>query len=501
VKLNKYIPENLNVDELIKEFPPFFKMDRDKLLHIISLLNEIPAIDHSQYEKEDGWIPIHSTLVQKVGIRDFPKYKDWLIEVGILETDGRYIPNEKATYYRFKEKYRRPIKIESISKKTLLKAISKKSNNEMISQKSYPHLFKWFDGLQIDVDAAEDFLWQKYKLDKKQGILHSREKLNAGIINVDKIASGQIHFSVDQSAGRLHHNLSNMQSSLRNFMTYKGLPLVSIDIRNSQPAMCTAILQPKFWGLLTDEETTNSVDRSNSYQETKGEKNFEKIRDLEGNTSENFKKIGVFEGQSIVFNDFPSKFQQSIPNTTSPIMLAELHKTLAEPDVQKFIEVVSAGQLYEYMEEQIHEHNRSVSGEIKEYTRKDIKVIIFTVLFTDNRFIGQQSATPKRIFKSIFPNVYKILAMIKKTDKTMLAILLQKLESMVVLDRITKRIAKERPKLPIYTIHDSITTTVGNEEYVQNVMKEEIQKAIGIVPALSIEFWAPLQIAKTKNVA
>jgi hypothetical protein len=184
-------------------------------------------------------------------------------------------------------------------------------------------------------------------------------------------------------------------------------------------------------------------------------------------------------------------------------MLAKLHQTLDTADVQQFIKVVSEGQLYEYMEEQIQVNNASVSMAIKEYTRKEIKTIMFTVFFTDNRYIGQKRATPKRIFKHIFPNVYQVLSMVKKKESKMLALMLQKLESMVVLDRIAKRISKECPKLPIYTIHDSITTTVANEEYVQNVIMEEIQNAIGIIPSLSIEYWTPdaINITPKTNVA
>ena len=500
--LNKFIPYNLKLDELIEEFPPFIGMELDKLIHIISLLNEIPAVDHKQYEKEDGWIPIHSTYIQKAGIRDFPKYKNWLTEVGVLETDGRYIPGEKATYYRFREKYRQPIIVEPISKKTLIKALNKKSKTDLISQKLYKDLYKWYSGLQIDVKAAEDYLLKKYELEKSKDVLNCLGKYNAGIINLNKIANGQIHFTIDKSAGRLHHNLSNIQSSLRNFLTYQGQPLVTIDIKNSQPAICTALLQPKFWELdAVIEKQSNIVGTDNVI--TNGEKNLTINSDLKSEKIEKLKINGVLNVKHIGFKDLPDIFHKSIHISSTPIMLAELHQTLDMADIHQFIKVVSEGQLYEFMEEQIQLYNTSVSKAIKDYTRKEIKTIMFMVFFTDNRFIGQKKATPKRIFKHIFPNVYKVLAMVKRNESKMLPLMLQKLESMIVLDRIAKRISKECPKLPIYTIHDSITTTVGNEEYVQKVMKEEIQNAIGIFPSLSIEYWTPdaINIAAKTNVA
>ena len=59
----------------------------------------------------------------------------------------------------------------------------------------------------------------------------------------------------------------------------------------------------------------------------------------------------------------------------------------------------------------------------------------------------------------------------------------------MVLDRICKRIALERPFLPIFTIYDSVITTVGNERYVEAVMIEDLALCIGLEPRLKIEYW------------
>ena len=79
--------------------------------------------------------------------------------------------------------------------------------------------------------------------------------------------------------------------------------------------------------------------------------------------------------------------------------------------------------------------------------------------------------------------------LIKKLDKTNLPRLLQRIESHLILLVISKRISRERPDLPIFTIHDSIVTTEGNEDYVQQVMAEELEKAIGFSQKFSIEEW------------
>ena len=66
-----------------------------------------------------------------------------------------------------------------------------------------------------------------------------------------------------------------------------------------------------------------------------------------------------------------------------------------------------------------------------------------------------------------------------------------------MLNVITKRIARERKNLPIFTIHDSIVTTdeEGNAAYIQKVMEEEFTKAIGFSPMFEIEHWDVANLA------
>lgn len=244
--ITKYIPENLNIEELILRNPPPFKMENDKLIHIISLLNEIPAYDHSKYEK-NGWIPIHSTLVQKAGIRNFRAYWMWLVKCNVIETDNLYVPGEKARGYRFTEEYRTPIKRVQITNKNIIKALDRDSHVRLGSS-GYPKLKRWFNrDLEINEKAASEYLWLNYKADKALGVLTAREKLNTGLINIEKLTARNYYFTVDSSVGRLHTNLTNIKSELRNFLTYDGQELVSIDFKNSQPTLSTLLLKPDFW--------------------------------------------------------------------------------------------------------------------------------------------------------------------------------------------------------------------------------------------------------------
>jgi hypothetical protein len=132
--------------------------------------------------------------------------------------------------------------------------------------------------------------------------------------------------------------------------------------------------------------------------------------------------------------------------------------------------------------------------------RKKLKAAIFQVLFTDNRFIGQKEAAPKRIFRDAFPNVYELFRLLKLKESSNLPRLLQRIESHLILKVITKSIARQNPKVPIFTIHDSIITTTGYEGFVKDILNEEMKRAISWPPNVSIETWQPQKAKEFSQV-
>ena len=163
-------------------------------------------------------------------------------------------------------------------------------------------------------------------------------------------------------------------------------------------------------------------------------------------------------------------------------MIPTFNKHNDSKELNEYTSLCNDGVLYEYLQSNLGMDSSS---------RKDVKSSVFQILFTDNRFIGQKEAKPKRAFRDLFPQVYRILSLVKRKNSKFLPILLQRIESEILLNRVAKRIEIEEPSLPIFTIHDSIVTTKGNELYIQSIMLEEMCKAIGSIPKTTIEYWTP----------
>jgi hypothetical protein len=466
-----YLPYNLDLRVLEKECPPSFVYSTDKAMYLLSLINTIPANNRSKYADSEGWTPINSSTIQNVSIRNFPDYKKWFIQLGIIECDGQYIPDEKSFSFRFTEEYRTPIVPVNFSTKCtfanktqkLLKPIDKDTQK-------YPYLHKWFNkSLTIDDSAAICYLGLRHMIDRKEDKTKALGRYNSAVIGVNKMTDSNHYFSVDTTAGRLHTNFTSMPKEIRNFTKYDGQELVSLDFKNSQPVMSTLLFAPQFW-----------VKNETIYE------NEQKMVDLLTN-------ISVLDPYFFNFYNLSSKFLPILNISTyttytyaCPLMLAEMGVPIENEDVGTYMTEVLKGELYEYIEKRVQELN----GDYEERTRKEIKTMIFTIMFSSNK----KSSSEKDLFKQLFPSVNTMFAFIKRTKKELLPIMLQTIESKLFLDRIAGRIAQERPELPIFTIHDSITTTLGNESYVERIMEEETIKAIGVRPSIEASTWSQSNI-------
>jgi hypothetical protein len=400
VKINKileFIPENLDLEKHLEMFPPteisYFKMDR--LIRIISILYGDNV--NEKYVK-NGFICLSSKYLQKI-VRQPSQYTKYLLRTCIIECDYKAYKGLKSFGYKISAKYREA-----------LPTATKKPVKSRIRTK-YNYIDKWVIGLEIDAFGAWDEI-KEYPLDKR----------NTELIKIVKIMTRTFYASVDKTSYRYHYNLTNIKSTVRKFIHWKGSQLVNIDISNSQPYFSTKIL-----GL---------------------------------------------NPQTIIYTNL---------STTINSYILQIQNRSS--DVEKYVKLCVSGELYPFLQQKIEEFYN-----VNFTTRKEVKMMVFSVLFSDNRFVNDA----KKIFRNHFPNVYAHFASIKKGDNSKLAVLLQSFESEAVLSIACKRIAEERPNVPILPIHDSITTTVGNEYYVGAILEEELEKYVGHKPTLTYEYFHDL---------
>jgi hypothetical protein len=121
----------------------------------------------------------------------------------------------------------------------------------------------------------------------------------------------------------------------------------------------------------------------------------------------------------------------------------------------------------------------------------EVKVEVLRIFFSSNTFFKQETAKPKQWFAQSFNATYDIMHFLKQYDRSYFPSLLQRAEAEMMLSRVARRISREKPDIPCFTVHDSIITTVGNEKYVSKVIKEEFGACVGTPPHLKLEYYTP----------
>lgn len=432
--------------------------DKDRLMYIIGLISSIPAKNKDSIT-EDGFVLINSKLLRDF-FKDYRSYLDYLLQTNVLITDGEYISGKKSLGYKFSEQYSNvPLteyQFNNIPQQEISGINAEIYNDDTESfianpVLEYPYLHFWYStkGLSIQKPEAVEFAnkekQRKLSLgrdswDINRDLFTSRKivyknpitQYNAAIHNIVAIDLCQYNVQIDSNVHRLHSVITNIQKSYRKYLRYGENPLVGIDISNSQPYILCLLLNPLFW-------------------ERRGNNN-------------------------ITLWHLPPNIQQYFSDEKIAEIIDYLY-TLDSQSLNNYKIKASNGQVYEYMKDTINSTGYSMS-------RDDVKTMMMTVLFSDNRYLPPL----KRLFRQNFPAIYGLIKIIKKGDHRSLACLLQSIESEIVLHRCCKRIWDEyNQEIPIFTIHDSICTTPQYVEVVRSIMSDEFENAIGLRPHLKIE--------------
>jgi hypothetical protein len=201
-------------------------------------------------------------------------------------------------------------------------------------------------------------------------------------------------------------------------------------------------------------------------------------------------------------NNFKKNSDTSNPHLTIPTSLLSTynipsiilrHSSVIQysKEFQEYKKLVTTGKIYDEFVKLAQIDKKEL--DIGFSKRVIVKFRFMLCFYSANNSISQGMKT---LFRSKFPKIYALMCDLKQKDHSTLSILLQRVESTLVLDKICGRISSEFPKIPLFTIHDSILTTPNNVEYVKSIIEEECKKYIGIAPMLSIEPCSPKENKK-----
>ncbi len=121
-----------------------------------------------------------------------------------------------------------------------------------------------------------------------------------------------------------------------------------------------------------------------------------------------------------------------------------------------------------------------------ETLRKDfVKVAMLKFFFSENKHTSKY----KKLIMDAFPKATKVFERLKQKNHVTVSHILHRLESSIMIEFVSRRIAREKPELPIFTIHDSIATFEEEAEYVTKVIEDEFNQRLGVKVKLGKEEW------------
>lgn len=440
--LRLFIPENLDLDQLLNDVPPDFIYKKDRFIYILSLIYSIPSKKKKSIQNYQGYTPVSKKILGAT-IRDYRAYIDYLKTNCIVE-ESNYIVGKRSRGLRFFPSYRRKVKAVEITDWPLIKNIVHLRKNYRVDKTGeLIYLKKWLsEGLEVDLEGGKQYLHEEYIKDlTNSDVNHPLLRYNSRLIPFESLSCPENPlFFVDNTAGRLHTNVTQLKSELRKFINFKGKTLVSVDLVNSQLYLALSLLSKE------------AFDKNN----------------IAGRIVNIREKL---EGDDI----------NSILIMLS--VLIESHEN--EEDILLFKKLSSNGTFYEEFSNLLLNDEADLAIDIT--NRKEIKSLVFSTIFSKNT--SEKYLKSIRIFKRFFPSVYKIFKNIKEGYHPTLAILLQNLEADLILHQACKTISEEKPDVFIMTLHDSIITTEDNVEYVKEIMSKVLHENIGLLPTLKEERW------------
>lgn len=449
-----------------------FPFKQDHCYRILASINHIYNLNRDR--SDDGYVMFCAKYLQHTS-HEYKFYVNWMERMGIVQIDHSYQNSHPDSTKNYCKYYRivPPPDNFMINDRDQLVQVEFKENKAtklLLTRVKRTHglsfMVKWLQMLTIEDQFAHDLNWQLYQEDKlsprygyRKGYYHyepyrinPHRAYSARKDNIVAIGMKQFHMSRDQTSGRLHSNVTGLSSRIFPALRVNGKPLVGYDIANSQPFLCSALIN-----LILDNE------------QKKG--NFIHLSPSNPIPT----PILPFLSNSSFLNYL--QFYLPINPNIIIVMLEDFLSELDFTGVVEFQNLCVTGNLYPEIARSVFDF------EYINENKKRVKDLFFTLFFTKPR--NNKGGIPK--FKERYMGVHKIISKIKglSPNESFFPVLLQSLESYYILERVCKRLNKEYPQAPIYTKHDSVYTTEEYLDKLKVIMEDEALQLFGMIPKLN----------------
>lgn len=461
------IPEAFSFDRDVPTAPDTNPVERENLKNACYfILSALLRYRHDykalQTLEVTGYLPLSSELLKKVCGNQYKAALDALVDNGVIERASDSYSIKHSKRYRLTRHMTTSASVHRELSGTVrnryLRTWEESEQDRAGGLSSLTHLTKWLDPLRLTVDlqSAHDFIEHAFhringlintsdlsEVEKHEARGRAQLRMNYQIGDLQALANGTYQVANNGKDERLHSVLTRIKKELRSFLLYDGQPLVSLDIRSSQPYFFTKLLSKKFY--------------SASVKNPLGFK-------------------------SLVQGPQHSPSPRLLPPTPTPDLYSNMFPGLSEtPDEQILARSVfrqfSWGTgFYKQFAEQLN----TIST--KHLDESQAKRLVMHLFFEHRPYkFGTESF---QNFARLYPLEADVIRGMNKLNGTLLPVLLQRLESRVMLHKVSRTIAELLPEAPLLSVHDSLLTTPPHASAVKDLMISELMAVMGLQPGV-----------------
>lgn len=469
--------------EKVKEKLPFANFKIGIALYYLSLISSVPSRKKDKlYYK--GYVPLHHQFLKSINYQ-YRKYFDYFLQIGILEKLSYDTWRGRSNRYRFNYKLIKKEGVEYLNFDYFNFEIPSIGRRQKLgfpaenALKTCPHLTQWFDhGLYIDYeqflkDSENKFSINRFRdeaenyamITKAQNYFYQAYEL--------KEQSFRISRNPDTD-NRFHSNLTNLSREIKKYVRYQDEEIVGLDVKNSQPY---------FLILFIENITKNfpEVGEKIDYRVERMRKIFRKVYNNKSTMMQRLSQCA----STIEFSEEFNQIKDAILSGKYYEFLGEVFDDI-KPD-----RIVKGQEIYErsFFDKNANRNVKKVFIGKRELMKKVSMQLLYTPLKRPSEYYV--------IFKKQYPLLCQFMEILKSSGEGQdsfkkFSQLLQHYEADCLLDFVTKQVGDKYPDMPLFTIHDSISTTWMWFP----ILQEEVfclmnEYSDGMPPKLSVESWNP----------
>ena len=411
------------------------------------------SLIYAKLYNENEMQRLNASVLKSIIGNDYPKIIDAL-DGNIIHQKTSYRSGYYSTGYVLeKGLLAQGFKREKYTHRPIIKSIYTykrerfKEQNERI--KRLPHLTGWADRAVLKTDSLkfydnalgilEYLIVTQQKGESRKQLADRLTSLQQNLTYSLQVMNGKNSYSgfKRDDQGRFYSGITNLSKFFRGSIMIPDYgDLWNVDLKNSQPFHLLTLLNDDFY------KTGRQL---NCFQ---------------------FKYLKTSKHHS----------------TTAIRMREVLPKLMDNQDMIDFQGHILNGTLYEELVNKLGKGNPELFG-----SRSEAKGTFLQLMYRDQKKQNPKMHEAWKQVERLFPSIVSFINTLKEDDYKYPSLLLQAIEAHLILEVVTKSLAKKYPFMPMLTIHDSVITDEEHKQLLKDQIDQTYIDKIGFKPTLALE--------------